>query len=138
MKVEIINQYNSAYNTFLKARGKMREQCLNMLKEVCNRTDSKEINLSKLNEYCSDCGIGVPIIAYDGGNHPEYASNLYSTVYGFRLENNEIIFGIEDDPSYSEVRVSTMDLIGICDFIIEYENYVDGYILGVNEYSGIE
>ena len=54
MKSEFIKQYNSAYNTFIEARGEMRKQCLNILKEVCNRTDSKEINLNSLNNYCRD------------------------------------------------------------------------------------
>ena len=136
MKAEFIERYNSAYNTFSEARNEMRTQCLNMLKEVCNRTDSKKINLNKLNSYGSDSRMWVPVIAYDGGNHPEYASNLYSVVYGFRLENNKIIFDIEDDSSYSEDRVMTTELIGLCDCIIEYEN--NGYILGVDEYEDNE
>ena len=136
MKAEFIEQYNSAYNTFIEARREMRTQCINMLKEVCNRTDSKEISFNKLNRYCNDSGIGASVIAYDGGNHPEYASDLYSLVYGFRLENDKIYFDIEDDPSYSEDRVMTTELIGLCDCIIEYEN--NGYILGVDEYGDSE
>ena len=138
MKSEFIKQYNSAYNTFIEARGEMRKQCLNILKEVCNRTDSKEINLNSLNNYCRDYGMGLPVIAYDGGNHPEYASNLYSIVYGFRLENNKIVFDLEDDPSYEEDRVTIMELIELCGFIIEYETDGNGYILGVDEYGDSE
>lgn len=136
MKATFIESYNRAYNTFIAARDEMRKHCLDMLKEICNRTDSKEISLEKFKKYCFDCGMGCPVIAYDGGNHPEYASNLYSTIDGFSLVNDKIVFDIEDDPSYDEDRVTTTELIEFCEYIIEYEN--DGYTLGVSDYEDDE
>lgn len=136
MEATFIESYNSAYNAFIAARDEMRKHCLDMLKEICNRTDSKEISLEKFKKYCCDCGMGWPVLAYDGGNHPEYASNLYSTIDGFSLVNDKIVFDIEDDPSYDEDRVTTTELIEFCDYIIEYED--DGYTLGVSDYGDDE
>ena len=62
----------------------------------------------------------------------------YNDAVSFRLENNKIVFDLEDDPSYEEDRVTIMELIELCGFIIEYENDGDGYILGVNEYGDSE
>lgn len=134
--MESYNGFVAARNEFTAAREKMRTQCLDMLKVICNRTDSKEINLDKFKEYCCDCGMGYPTIAYDGGRHPEYASNLYSTVNGFSLVNGKIVFDIEDCDSYSEDRVTTTELTELCDYLIEYED--DGYTLGVADYGDDE
>jgi hypothetical protein len=80
--------------------------------------------------------MGYPTIAYDGGRHPEYASNLYSTVNGFSLVNGKIVFDIEDCSSYSEDRVTTTELTELCDYLIEYED--DSYTLGVADYGDDE
>ena len=50
-----------------------------------------------------------------------------------KLENEIIIFDIEDNPQYDESRVRTDDIINLCEMIIEYEK--QGYKLGVNEYE---
>ena len=48
--------------------------------------------------------ISVP---YDGGNHPEYASNCFSTVHGvFNNENGDICLNIDD---CSEYPISDLD-----------------------------
>ena len=41
-------------------------------------------------------------------------------------------------PSYEEDRVTIMELIELCGFIIEYETDGNGYILGVDEYGDSE
>lgn len=56
-------------------------------------------------------------IAYDGGNHPEYASNCYSSVYAVRLCLDDITFYIEDSNDYDLDRVETADLLTICEAI---------------------
>ena len=56
-------------------------------------------------------------IAYDGGGHPEYASNLFSEVYSVSLWLDEISFNIEDSNKYEIDRVETADLLNICEAI---------------------
>jgi hypothetical protein len=121
---------------FFNVKRDVRHIGLDMLKKICDRTEDKSISLDKFKNYLCDVGWCIPTIVYDGGNHPEYASNVFSTVDGFKLENEIIIFDIEDDPQYDESRVCTDDIINLCEMIIEYEK--QGYKLGVNEYEDEE
>ena len=47
-------------------------------------------------------------VSYDGGRHPEYGSNLYSTVYSvsFNESKNRLSIETEDDDDYSVDRLS--------------------------------
>jgi hypothetical protein len=121
---------------FFNVSRDIRNISLDMLKKICDRTETKEISLDKFKNYLRDEGYCDPTIVYDGGNHPEYATNVFSTVDGFRIENEIVIFDIEDDPHYDESRVNTVDIIELCEMIIEYEN--KGYELGVKEYEDEE
>ena len=56
-------------------------------------------------------------IAYDGGNHPEYASNCFSSVYAVTLCLDDIMFNIQDSSEYDIDRVETADLLTICEAI---------------------
>ena len=56
-------------------------------------------------------------ILYDGGNHPEYASNCYSTVYRVYEENGEVLLETEDSSGYSFDRMRTGDIIDVADAI---------------------
>lgn len=114
----------------------LRHICLDMLKKICDRTETKKISLDKFKNYLRDVGSPDFTIVYDGGNHPEYASNIFSTVDGFYIQNEIVIFDIEDDPHYDESRVFTPDIIDLCEMIIEYEK--QGYVLGVKEYEDEE
>lgn len=133
MKSTTIETFDNLCSELCNAKQAIRNHCIDMLKEICNRTESKEINLSKMNNFLDDGGCGNPVFCYDGGNHPEYASNMYSAVEGFELKGDKLVFSIEDSDSYDITRVMTDDLIELCDAIVEYEK--EGYELGVNEYE---
>lgn len=134
MKSTTIETFDNLCVELCEAKGAIRNHCISMLKEICNRTDSKKINLEKMINFLYDEGSPTPVFSYDGGNHPEYASNMYSDVEGFELnENNILVFTIEDSDYYEICRVLTDDLIELCEIIIEYENA--GYELGLNEYE---
>lgn len=129
-----INKFKETLNEYADAKRKIRKECLEMLKEICNRVEDKNIDLSNFKDYLYDFGMCYPTISYDGGRHPEYDTNMYSDVNGFRIEGEKIIFDIEDCSDYSEDRVSTDDLIDICDTFIECEEDGD-YIIGVSVYN---
>jgi hypothetical protein len=133
MKSTTIEKFDNLCTELCNAKRAVRQQCIDMLKEICNRTESKEINLDKMNNFLLDGGMANPVFCYDGGNHPEYASNMYSTVEGFELKGDKLVFTIEDSDDYDITRVHTDCLIELCDAIIDYEN--EGYELGVNEYE---
>jgi hypothetical protein len=133
MKSTTFAKFGKAYSDYVQSRNNMNQICIDMLKEICNRTKDKSINLSRMTDFLYYSGDGNIVFAYDGGNHPEYASNMYSAVEGFSLDNDTIVFVLEDSESYEESRVLTDDLICLCDAIVDYENA--GYELGVNEYE---
>lgn len=133
MKSTTIEKFDNLCTELNNAKRAVRNQCIDMLKEICNRTESKEISLDKMNNFLLDGGLANPVFCYDGGNHPEYASNMYSAVEGFELKGDKLVFTIEDSDSYDITRVLTDCLIELCDAIVEYEK--EGYELGVNEYE---
>lgn len=73
------------------------------------------------------------VVIYDGGNHPEYASNICSTVYSVKaciLPNpitDEMYKGFEvdteDTPNYESSRLDFFDKDAILDFIVG--KYID-------------
>lgn len=133
MESTTIEKFDNLCTALSEAKRAVRNHCIDMLKEICNRTESKEISLDKMNDFLLDGGLANPVFCYDGGNHPEYASNMYSAVEGFELKGDKLVFTIEDSDSYDITRVLTDCLIELCDAIAEYENA--GYELGVNEYE---
>lgn len=50
-------------------------------------------------------------VSYDGGSHPEYASNLYSMVYDAHINTaGKLALCIEDSDDYEIDRCSTMEI----------------------------
>lgn len=128
MAINLILEDNfiDKYNKYIESKRAIKRACINILKDICNRTDSKEINLEKLKKYCRDYGLGYPVFSYE---------DIYSTVNGFSLEGNKIVFEIEDSPSYNEDKVMTNEIIDLCEVIIKYEKE---YTLGVADYGDDE
>ena len=63
-----------------------------------------------------DC-IGV---SYDGGNHPEYASCIFSTILAIRRgEDGTIFFDLEEESDIMSDRIVTDDLVYVVEQIIE-------------------
>jgi hypothetical protein len=142
MNTDLIKKFDDAYEEYLDSVGKVRKVCIEMLTEVCNRTDSKEISLEKLKNWCYDNGEGCPTVSYDGGDNPEDESNCYSSVDGICIKHDPIcgdrlFLDIEDDTTYSVDRVLTVDLIGLCDVITMYETTGE-CVLGVSDYGDDE
>jgi hypothetical protein len=85
------------------------------------RNECKKYLETKLNDHhgnikFSDMDDSV-CVTYDGGNHPEYASNAFSEVHGVFRRGNKIYLNTEDCDEYEIDRVDTLDLFGVCDFI---------------------
>lgn len=106
-----MEKFEKTANKYFEVLGELRKDCVEYLtrklKENGNHIEWNDIDL--------DCSI---TLSYDGGNHPEYASNLYSTLTGIDLdENGNITFDIEDCSDYDIGNVSTDELFDVCDFV---------------------
>lgn len=102
-----------------KISSKLREGCIDYLKTILasnNNIISWEV--SELPEYVS--------VSYDGGNHPEYASNVYSTVNSVKWDTKigEVVLDTEDSYNYPLDSVTTTELYDLCDFIDTYKEKI--------------
>lgn len=110
---------NSLAARWCKLSSELRNRCIDYLKTALvnnnNRIDWKELNLP---EYIS--------VSYDGGNHPEYATNVYSNVYSIKwnTEAEEIVLDTEDSSDYPIYSVTTEELYNLCDFIDSYKKEI--------------
>ena len=60
---------------------------------------------------------------YNGGGHSEYASNIFSTIYGVKLGENDKIYLNTEDDEYEIEEVDTAYVYDLCGYI---ENVVFG------------
>lgn len=91
----------------------LREECVEFLTNKLRENNNKlSWDSGEIGEFVSVC--------YDGGKHPEYASNVFSSVEGVFIEDNKIYLNIEDDGKYSIDNVNTMELLDVCNYIVKY------------------
>ena len=60
-------------------------------------------------------------VTYDGGRHPEYASNAFAQVDGIYFnEKGNIVLNTEDDDEYGIENISWDELYEVADFVYEH------------------
>ena len=89
---------------------KIKEGCLEYLKKVLKENGGR-ISCEVKDEF-----ITVP---YDGGRHPEYASNEFSNVDEVYIEDDKIFLSIEETDEYEIDRINDDDLYNMAMFIYE-------------------
>ena len=124
MNSSIVNnmfeKYSSIVNNILKEyskiQNKVRNICYDFIKDFLTNVANNEIviDYSDFPEYIT--------VTYDGGNHPEYASNVFSTINRIYMRNNELYVDTEDTTTYNLNNATTDDLASICTFIITYSD----------------
>lgn len=83
---------------------KLRNESLDYLQTLCKENGT--INMETL-----DLNVAV---TYDGGNHPEYASNAFSQVIDVHLdENGNVELCTEDCDEYEVYRICEAELYGV-------------------------
>lgn len=138
-KSELEKKYNRKAKAFEKMLGGYRNVAKDYLKSLLE--EHKVI----LFNYGGDNQEECVTISYDGGNHPEYASNVFSEVISVSLkDHNEIVFEIEDSDDYPIDDVNALDLYdtlySITNYILpnfkEREKYVKR-LLRKKDYNGV-
>lgn len=107
------NELEKVADSYYNLGIKLRDLCYKYLIKVLEN-NNESISWIELPEYISVC--------YDGGNHPEYASNAFSTVHGIKRIGAGIYLDIEDDDKYDISLITTDELYSICDFIDKYKD----------------
>lgn len=114
----IASRFPKSVEKFYEAMRKVRKDCISYLEYVLQFYGTVKFDFDYDEQNIS--------ISYDGGNHPEYASNCYSTVYDVhRDRNGNICLEIEDSSDYDLDRVRTDDLVAICEAI--QDSYIPMY-----------
>lgn len=89
----------------------IRKESIEYLTDVCKR------NGGKVDMRDDDNG-GV-CVTYDGGRHPEYASNAFSTVWSVWLKGDEPVLEIDEVDDYQLDRLDWLELYGVASYIYE-------------------
>lgn len=113
-----MEKFQEIAERWLAEQRELRKACIEYLTGVLKEHGNK----LTWDECDMNAGISV---SYDGGNHPEYASNVFSSVYGLSLDNKgNISIDTEDDSDYDIENVNTDEVYDIADFV---ENIVLPY-----------
>lgn len=108
-----MEKFEKTAKKLLKILPQLREECVEFL------TNKLRENNNKLSWDCCEIGEFVSV-CYDGGRHPEYASNVFSSVEGVFIEDDKIYLNIEDDSKYPIDNVNTTELLDVCSYIVEH------------------
>ena len=110
---KIKGQFEEASRKFyecMEIRRKVHEISLETIKAVLSETDGNNMDLDDDN---------MMSVSYDGGNHPEYASNVFSMIYSVYLKNGEIFLNIQDCDEYEIDRVDYDDVFAIAEVLVK-------------------
>ena len=102
LSVEVLKHYDLIAS--------IRRQSIKIIMELLSDAENNTIEISEENM------ISVP---YDGGNHPEYASNCFSNVNSVYLENDVIYLDIDDCDEYEIDRVNSEDVFNIAEVLVD-------------------
>lgn len=120
-KTKKVINLEKSLDEFYRVASEARKNCADYLKWAVKKYGKKDTDANgKITftlEFDTEYDAQNITIAYDGGNHPEYASNCFSSVYAVTLCLDDITFYIEDSTEYDIDRVETADLLTICEAI---------------------
>lgn len=88
----------------------IRKESIEYLREVAEENQGF-FDLTEFNDFGSVC------VTYDGGNHPESASNSFSTVQVLKLDGDKLVLETDDTDWYDTGNIETFELYGVASFI---------------------
>ena len=110
-KETYFKQADKLYDSIIPTQRKIRNKCETFIKKFLQEHDN-EIDFS-------DCD-GSVTVSYDGGNHPEYASNAFSTVEAISLDDKgNIVLQTEDCSEYGIENINWEEVYWIAAFITD-------------------
>ena len=96
--------------SILETERKIKNGCLDYLKKVL-KENGGEISCNVEDEFLT--------VPYDGGRHPEYASNEFSNVDAIYLKDDKVFLSIEETDEYEIDRINDDDLYNVAMFVYE-------------------
>ncbi len=125
--IERNNKISNKANSHRKEQAEIRAEMVVAINEMLTEMGGKT-------EVDDDSDVFL-LIAYDGGNHPEYNSNLFSQVYsvkattinGYESEEKKKSFSVDiaETDDYEENRMNYDDIEQVFDFVCgQYESWI--------------
>lgn len=109
-----MEKYQKTWEQVLPLLKQMRGECIEFLTNVLDKNPDG----IDLQQFEKDGGESV-CVTYDGGNHPEYASNAFSQVYMVKKDGTgHIIFETEDADIDIDYLQAT-EIASVCDVIYQ-------------------
>lgn len=109
---ENFEEASKKYYECVEIKRKIREVSMETIKAVLSKADGNYVEIDE------DNMMSVP---YDGGNHPEYASNCYSLLKYVYLKDGRIFLEIEDCDEYEIDRINDDDVFAIAEVLVAQE-----------------
>lgn len=110
-KKALMTNASKMYDSIIGTQKTIRENCEEYIKIALEENNGS----IDFDDYDIDEFVSVP---YDGGNHPEYASNCFSTVNGvFMHKDGYICLNIEDCDCYPLSDVDWCDVYNVAEYI---------------------
>ena len=109
-----MKKFQKTMETICPLLFQLNKECVEFLNEAL--ADNPTIDLA---DYEEDGGMPV-CVSYDGGNHPEYASNVFSQVLLVKKnEQGDIVLETEDAEILFD-NVSAMEGYGVCEVVLDW------------------
>lgn len=103
-------QFEKSVNEYYDAAKKVRLEAVNYIVIVLENVGGRiDFDAEQDDEYFS--------VTYNGGNHPEYNSNICSVCYAVYVKDDVIYLSIEETDEYNECDVTTNDIIAVADAV---------------------
>lgn len=109
---ESFKEASKKYYECVEIKRKIKEVSIKTIKAVLSKADGNSVEIDDVNM------MSVP---YDGGNHPEYASNCYSRLNSVYLKDGGIFLDIEDCDEYEIERIDDDDVFAIAEVLVAQE-----------------
>lgn len=124
------NNIINGINKLAEMNHNLRLQCERFIRDFIkeygkvNGDGSFSLNLydEEIGEYLGNQNI---CCTYDGGNHPEYAANPYSTINAIKYGNDSLFLDTEDVDQYDIENITTDEVISITEYLIEVKDELD-------------
>ena len=98
---------------------KLRKECEKYLKKVLEKTKDKRISWEW--QELEELGVYEISVSYDGGRHPEYASDCYANVYGVHInKSGKLCIELKEEYDYEIERVNTLEVYDLAFKVAEY------------------
>ena len=115
-----MKKVNELLEQMLPMRAEVEKRCLAYLKRELKNAKGNTINFQ--DEDGKAIGNNYVCVTYDGGRHPEYASNAFNQVHSIYLKKNNngkdcIILDTEDDDEYGIENINFDELVDLAYYV---------------------